>query len=163
MKDFRRLTLEEKVGQVFFLGFSGYALDANTRAVLELVQPGGIMLSQRNIENFDQIYRLTSGFVEGPPVPAFVAIAQEGGPVDRLKQLFAPIPSIREAALGGVMQVRLFGRIIASELEAAGFNTAFGPVLDLAAANSMMEERTLSADPLEVRSEERRVGKECRG
>jgi len=150
MKDSGRLTLEEKVGQLFFLGFLGYDPDANTRALLDLIQPGGIVLSQRNIESFDQIYRLTSGFVEGWAIPALVGIAQEGGPVDRLKQLFEPIPSIREAADGGILQVRLFARIIASELEATGFNTAFTPVLDLDAPNSVMRDRTLSAEPLEV-------------
>ena len=150
MKDFRRLTLEEKVGQLFFLGFPGYGPDANTRALLDLIQPGGIVLAQRNIANFDQLYRLTSRFVEGWAIPALVGIAQEGGPVDRLKQVFAPIPSMREAAEGGITQVRLFARIVASELEAAGFNTSFAPVLDLDTPDSVMRDRTLSADPHEV-------------
>jgi len=150
MKDFRRLTLEEKVGQIFFLGFSGSTPDAGTRSVLELVQPGGIVFSQRNIESFDQIYRLAGSFVETPSMPAFVAIAQEGGAVDRLKQLFAPLPPIREAAAGGMTQIRLFARIIGAELEASGLNTVFGPVLDLESPESVMRDRTLAADPVEV-------------
>src|SRR5262245_12594184 len=150
MKDPRRLTLEEKVGQLFFLGFPGSVPDPNTRALLDLVQPGGIALSPRNIENFDQIYELARRFVEAALVPSFVGIAQEGGPVDRFKQLFAPLPSAREVADAGITQIRLFARIIASELQVAGFNTNFAPVLDLNAPNSIMRERTLSSNPLEV-------------
>ena len=150
MKDLGRLTLEEKVGQLFFLGFSGTEPDANTRALLELVQPGGIVLSQRNIESFDQICRLTVHFAESGIAPTLVGITQEGGPVDRLKQLFAPIPAIQAAGDAGVAQLRLFARVVASELEAAGFNTCFGPVVDLNTPGSFMRDRTLSADPHEV-------------
>jgi beta-N-acetylhexosaminidase len=150
MKHVHRLTLEEKVGQLFFLGFPGYEPDANTRALLQLIQPGGIILSQRNIESFDQIHRLTDGFVEGWPIPTLVGIAQEGGAVDRLKQVFGPIPSMRQAAEGGVSQVRFLARIVALELEAAGFNASLGPVLDLDTPGALMHERTLSSDPREV-------------
>src|SRR5262245_40117213 len=129
MKHLGRLTLEEKVGQLFFLGFPGYTPDANTRALLDLVQPGGIVLSQRNIESFEQIHALPTSFTEGRGLPTFVGIYQEGGPIDRLKQVFAPLPALRDVADLGVTPVRFMAKIIASELETTGFNTSFTPVL----------------------------------
>ena len=51
MKD--HFTLEQKVGQLFVLGFQGYELDRETRALLEVIRPGGFLLFQRNIESFD--------------------------------------------------------------------------------------------------------------
>ena len=36
--------------------------DAETRSLLEMIQPGGFLLFQRNIESFDQIYRRQAGF-----------------------------------------------------------------------------------------------------
>ena len=52
MKD--HFTLEQKVGQLFVLGFQGYELDRETRILIETIQPGGFLLFQRNIENLDR-------------------------------------------------------------------------------------------------------------
>ncbi|PYS06308.1 MAG: hypothetical protein DMG12_04515 [Acidobacteria bacterium] len=150
MRDVRRLTLEEKVGQLFILGFQGYEPDEETRALLEVVRPGGFLLFQRNVESFDQIYRLTSSLREMFPIRPFVAIDQEGGPVDRLKQVFAPMPSMPELAAGGTAQLRLGARIIAAQLEATGFDINLAPVLDLRLPGSITEERSLSPNPGEV-------------
>jgi beta-N-acetylhexosaminidase len=150
MKDVSRLALEEKVGQLFFLGFHGHEPDRHTRELLDIIRPGGIVLSRRNIETFDQTGRLTARFVEGREVPAFVAISQEGGPADRLRHLFAPIPSMSSAAHAGMPQLRLLGRVIGAELQACGFNTLFGPVLDLGMPESVLTGRTLAASPSAV-------------
>ena len=154
MKDLSRFTLEEKVGQLFFLGFRGHRPDQETQTLLDILRPGGILLSQRNIDTFDQTNDLTARFVsgrDGREVPALVAISQEGGPVDRLRQLFGPLPSIQAvASAGGVTQTRVFARLIAAELESLGVNTLLGPVLDLTVPGSVLRERTLSSLPREV-------------
>jgi beta-N-acetylhexosaminidase len=147
MKDLSRLALEEKVGQLFFLGFHGHEPDRETRELLEVIKPGGIVLSRRNIETFDQTTRLTSRFTESRDIPALLAINQEGGAADRLRQLFAPIPSMSDAANGGMPQLRRLGRIIGAELQITGFNTLFGPVLDLSTPGSILRGRTLAASP----------------
>jgi len=150
MKDLSRLSLEEKVGQLFFLGFHGLEPDRETRELLEVIRPGGVVLSRRNIETFDQTARLTSRFAINRDVPALVAIHQEGGAADRLRQLFAPIPSMSDAAGGGIARLRLLARVIGAELQATGFNTLFGPVLDLASPGSILRGRTLAASPAAV-------------
>ncbi len=148
MKD--HFTLEQKVGQLFVLGFQGYELDRETRMLLETIQPGGFLLFQRNIENFDQIYNLTSRLRDMAGTPGLLAIDHEGGRVDRLKQLFAPIPSMAELAEAGMASLRLGARIIAAELEATGFNVDFAPVVDLRLPNSIITDRCLASSPLEV-------------
>ena len=87
MKDVSRLGLEEKIGQLFCLGFHGHEPDRDTRELLEIIRPGGIVLSRRNIETFDQTTRLTARFVEGRDIPSLVAISQEGGAADRLRHI----------------------------------------------------------------------------
>ena len=52
MRDAHRLTLEQKVGQLFILGFQGYQPDQETSALFDYLQPGGFHLFQRNIESF---------------------------------------------------------------------------------------------------------------
>lgn len=150
MKDGGRLTLEEKIGQLFILGFQGPAPDTETRALLDVLRPGGFILIQRNIESFDQIYELTSRLRQMFSVPPLLAIDHEGGRVDRLKQIFASMPSMPELAAAGTAQLRMGARVIAAELEAAGFNVDFAPVLDLRVEGSVLEERSLSSDPGEV-------------
>src|SRR5919108_2055168 len=148
MKD--HFTLEQKVGQLFVLGFQGHELDRETRFLIDVIRPGGFLVFQRNIENFDQIYELTNKLRDISSTPAFLAIDHEGGRVDRLKQIFAPIPSMPELAAVGMAQLRLGARIIASELEATGFNLDFAPVVDIRWPGSIVAERCLAADPNEV-------------
>ena len=150
MKDAHRLTLEEKVGQLFLLGFQGYEPDYETQVLLDVVRPSGFLFFHRNIESFDQIYELTTRLREMSSIPPLLAIDHEGGRVDRLKQIFAPIPSMPELAAAGTAQLRFGARIIAAELEATGFNVDFAPVLDLRLPGSIVAERCLSAEPVEV-------------
>src|SRR6185295_7287661 len=150
MKEFHRLTLEEKIGQLFWLGFQGPAPDASARELMGIIHPGGFILSQRNIESFDQLCSLTGSLTEGFGIPALVSVGQEGGAADRLKQLFAPLPSVREVASDGTASLRMQARIIASELEVSGINTSLSPVLDLHTPSSVMRDRTLSSNPGEV-------------
>jgi beta-N-acetylhexosaminidase len=150
MKILSRFTLEEKVGQLFFLGFRGSMPDLETQGLLDVIRPGGLVLSQRNIDTFDQINELTGNWTDRREIPALVGISQEGGPADRLKQLFQPLPSMSEVAAGGVTQIRVLARLIAAELESLGINTLFGPVLDLSTPGSILRERTLASMPREV-------------
>jgi beta-N-acetylhexosaminidase len=150
MKDISRLTLEEKVGQLFFLGFQGSAPDSETQALLDGIRPGGFLFFQRNIESINQFFGLTTRLREINGLPLFLALEHEGGRVDRLKQVFSPLPSMTELASLGTAFVRAGAKIIAAELEAAGLNLNFAPVLDLSTSGSVMSERTLSSNPLEV-------------
>jgi len=150
MKDTNHLTLDQKVGQLFLLGFQGYELDRETRTLLEVIRPGGILLFQRNIESFDQIYSLTNQLREISTTPTIMAIDHEGGRVDRLKQIFSPIPSMADLAEAGMAQLRLGARIIAAELEATGFNLDFAPVVDLGLPDSILAQRCLATNSADV-------------
>ncbi len=150
MKTLARLTLEERIGQLFFVGFQGPAPDTDAAAMLDRIRPGGIVFLQRNIESLDQIYDLSLEFQARASVPLFLAINQEGGAVDRLKHVIAPLPSVADLADLGTSAVRAGARLVASELEACGFNTNLAPVLDLGIKDAVVRERTLAAGPAEV-------------
>ena len=150
MKELRRMTLEEKAGQLFFVGFRRFNPDAETEELLSLIRPGGIVFSQRNIESIDQVQSLTGVWREKWGIPTFLAIEQEGGQVDRLKHLFAPLPSMQRLASSGTASLRAGARVIASQLEALGLNLNFAPVLDLSRDGGLLQDRALSASPLEV-------------
>src|SRR5262245_8201086 len=144
------LTLEQKIGQLFVVGFQGRSPDADTRALLDVIRPGGFIFFTRNIESFDQIYDLTSTLRDMCAIPPLLAIDHEGGRIDRLKHVFTIMPSMAELAAAGTAQLRAGARIIAAELEATGFNLNLAPVVDLRMPGSIFAERCLAAEPDEV-------------
>jgi len=144
MKDLGRLTLEERVGQMFVLGFSGTTPEADAWARIERIRPGGIVFQQRNIESLDQVADLTLRFRSSQELPPVLAVNQEGGAIDRFKHVLAPVPSPGEVAHAGVGAVRAAARLIVAELVAAGFNVNLAPVLDLGLDGSIHPERALA-------------------
>src|SRR5208337_710495 len=85
--------------------------------------------------------------------PAFLCVDMEGGTVDRLRDVIAPVPSVADVAAAGSKKLfRKHGRTIGAEVQALGFNTNFAPVLDLRfeASKSVLTSRTVSADPKHV-------------
>lgn len=144
------LTLEQKVGQLFVVGFQGFEPDAETCELLNRIQPCGYLLYQRNILAFDQIYELTNRLREMSAIAPLLGVDHEGGRVDRLKHIFAPMPPLAELAGLGLAPLRAGARIIAAELQATGFNLNFAPVVDLRAPNSILAERCLGSTPEQV-------------
>jgi beta-N-acetylhexosaminidase len=55
------LSLEQKVGQLFFIGIPGPEIDAQTRELLDTVAPGGVCLFARNIKTREQTLKLLDG------------------------------------------------------------------------------------------------------
>src|SRR5207248_1830552 len=95
---FFSLPLEQQVGQFFFIGLPGTTIDAEARELIEEVKPGGIILFGRNVESPQQVRELLDDARALVPTPPLVGIDQEGGLVDRLRQIFpvsAPARSIR--------------------------------------------------------------------
>ena len=92
------MTLEERVGQLFIVGFQGSVPDLEASERLTRIRPGGLVFLQRNIESIDQIHDLNLNLQRQANVPLFLAINHEGGAVDRLKHVIAPIPSVADLA-----------------------------------------------------------------
>lgn len=146
-------TLRQQVGQLIIAGLEGPELTSIERAWLKLIRPGGVILFRRNIEEAGQTIQLLREATEICGAPNFRCVDLEGGLVDRLRDLVAPMPS--PAAVYETGKPALFkkhGRLIAREARSLGFNTVFAPVLDLAlpASASVMRSRAVSPEPAEV-------------
>ena len=148
------MNLRHDVGQLLLVGLAGTSLDAQERAWLRLIKPAGVVLFRRNIEAAAQVPALlenvTAAVADGP---IFRAVDVEGGLVDRLRDLIAPVPAPAAVAASGVKKLcREHGRLIGEELRLLGLNTTFAPVLDLrtAASAEVMRTRVVSEDPKAV-------------
>jgi beta-N-acetylhexosaminidase len=152
MKESLRLA----AGSLLVVGLGGEELTALERAWLKLVRPAGIVLFRRNIADAAQTRALlaeATGFCT-PHYGAFVDV--EGGTVDRLRDLLAPIPSVQAVAQAMGLRpgedvfnptrssfAREHGELVARAAKAFGFNSSLAPVLDLALPESrkVMETR----------------------
>ncbi|HLA12801.1 MAG TPA: glycoside hydrolase family 3 N-terminal domain-containing protein [Pyrinomonadaceae bacterium] len=142
------LPLEQQIGQFFYIGLTGTALDADAKALLKYVQPGGIILFGRNVAEPRQVRRLLDDIRELLPIEPLFGIDQEGGLVDRLRKIFTPMPSARTIRQhGDLAGARALGRISGEVLRMLGLNMNFAPVMSI-----MTDERDLLSNGLYSRS-----------
>lgn len=129
------MTIEQKVGQILFVGVPGKDLGSNVSDHLKRIRPGGILLFGHNIRSAMQVSRMNASLsalghsVSG--FPPLLAVDQEGGPVVRIRTS-RPLPSA--LALGLTRDPQLAERAGVETgrlLRALGFNMNLAPVLDL--------------------------------
>ena len=142
------LPLEQQIGQFFYIGLGGTTLDDEARALIEEVQPGGVIIFGRNVAAPQQLRDLLDSVKEVLPNNPLLGVDQEGGLVDRLRKIFTPMPSARTIREhGDLAGARSLGRITGEALRLLGFNMNFGPVMSI-----MTDERDLLSNGLYSRS-----------
>lgn len=144
------MNLRQQVGQLLIAGVAGTELTPLERAWWKLIQPSGIILFRKNIEQASQVVQLLGETVRLTQTPQFRCVDLEGGLVDRLRDLIAPMPSPAAVfATGKRTNFVKHGKLIGREARMLGFNTVFAPVLDLALPTSVpvMKTRVVSLEP----------------
>jgi beta-N-acetylhexosaminidase len=147
------MTLRQAAGQVLVVGLEGAQLSAMEAAWLRLLRPGGVILFRRNIEDAAQTHCLLHTTQQAVESPMLRCIDVEGGTVDRLRDLIAPMPSpFAVAATNKPSLFKKHGSLIGQEAHLLGLNTTFAPVLDLRtdASAEVMTTRVVSGDPAQV-------------
>ncbi len=158
-KYLKNMTLEEKVGQLFVIGFDGPTFDAGLRQMIVEYGVGGIIFFARNVQSPEQAAELTNALQaaakEGGHPGLLAAVDQEGGRVARLTEGtgFTEFPG--GMAAGATGDPRTACRIAASmaeEMRAVGFNVDFAPDLDVNnnPDNPVIGLRSFSSDPQKV-------------
>ena len=131
-----KMSTEEKVAQLFMVGFDGKSVPASMEA-LQIVGVGGAILFARNIDSPEQTAQLTNQLQElsqnsPSKIPLLVSIDQEHGIVSRFSKGFTLYPG--QMALGATKSdtaARTMGEVTSRELRALGINMNLAPVLDV--------------------------------
>ena len=123
------LLLNQKIGQLFFIGIPGPQVDEPTRELLNEISPGGVCLFSRNIREAEQTRHLLDEIRGLLPVTPFLSIDQEGGLVDRLRRIMTPMPAASK--LRNADDASSLAAIIGESLRILGFNMDFAPVVDV--------------------------------
>jgi beta-N-acetylhexosaminidase len=141
------LTLRQQVARLFIFPVSGPVLTIEEAGWLATLQPGGVILVERNFGTAEDVRTLTSaihGVAEG--LPPLVSLDQEGGIVSRLRD--DPAPDAPTLATLALPEISDFARLRADLLASYGFDLNFAPVADVAfTPDSFMAGRTFGDDP----------------
>ncbi len=158
--------LEAKVGQMLLIGFRGLEVDETSPIVRDIREGrvGGVIIFDydvalrspvRNVASPEQLGKLVADLLAANPgTPLFVAIDQEGGRVNRLKERFGFPPTVSQGWLGEQNDPRLtaeYAGRTAKTLSGLGINVNLAPVVDVNVNpdNPVIGklERSFSADP----------------
>jgi beta-N-acetylhexosaminidase len=143
----------KQIGQLLIIGFDGTELTPALSAMLDRMQPAGVILFARNIINAQQTHQLLRDCQGRVKQRLFTCVDLEGGRVDRFRNVTGPAPSAAEVFATGERKLfRKHGQLIAKICAALGFNVDFAPVIDLAfeASRKVMSSRAFSTDPKAV-------------
>jgi beta-N-acetylhexosaminidase len=143
-------------GQLLFVGFAGTSVPPDLAARIREGRIGGVVLFRRNIEDPAQVRALAAELhrLAPPEAPLTVALDQEGGRVQRLREPWTEWPPMRTLGRGSVADTAAFARALALELLDAGFNLDFAPVVDVDSNpdNPVIGDRSFARDPATVGS-----------
>lgn len=147
-----KLPLEERVGQMMFVGIPGQDYDEVAKKLVEECHVGGVIHFDRNLATSDQVKALnqalqTGAQNTGAKIPLFISVDQEGGQVARMRDTLVVAPSAASlGAQGQPAAVREWAEKTAINLKEHGFNTNFAPVADL----GLTSNRSYGNTPAEV-------------
>ncbi len=127
------------------------------RAFYRDFAPFGFILFARNVENPDQLRRLTGDLRDSVGRNAPILVDQEGGRVQRLRaphwmEWTPPLDFVQAAGANAAKAMALRYRLIARELMSVGIDANCAPVGDLITPHThpFLKNRCYGADPAEV-------------
>ncbi len=152
------MTLEEQIGQVLMVGFSGSTPSEEIMDLIQRFHVGNIILFSRNVCDAQQVLELTHSLQviakdAGQPYPLLIAIDQENGIVQRLGEAVTIFPG--NMALGAIGSEEVAYKVALAtghELKALGINMNLAPVVDVNnnPANPVIGVRSFGEDPQQV-------------
>lgn len=141
----------------FMLDLEGETLSDVERERLNHPLAGGLILFSRNYRSIPQLTALIGDVRAARDAslpPLLIAVDHEGGRVQRFREGFTRLPSMRslgrrweEDADAALVEAKQIGYLLAAELRAVGVDFSFTPVLDLDYGISAIGDRALHRDP----------------
>ena len=124
-------------GRHLFIGVTGTDLTPATRRLLKTVQPGGVVLFARNVDNAGQVRDFVRALHDALPIRPLIAIDQENERVNRLRNIVGELPTLADIKQAGTAEQ--FGVAIGSSLRDLGIDLDLAPVLDLELAGGQVD------------------------
>jgi beta-N-acetylhexosaminidase len=129
-------SLDIKIGQMILIGFPGTKVDDKVLEEIRQGKVGSIIVFEKNIpakNSYAELKKITWTYQHAASIPLFIAIDQEGGKVNRLKEKYGFPKSVSAAKLGkfSLDSIQFYAETTAATLAGLGINVNFAPVVDL--------------------------------
>jgi beta-N-acetylhexosaminidase len=139
--------LEKQIGQLFIVGFDGTTVSQELTDLFKKYKPGGVLLLEKNIENAEQLKKLTSDLqalsLQETGLPLFISVDQEGGTISRIDFLQE---KTAQSAIENTDQAYQIGLARGEELKELGINLNLAPLLDETQEGDFFFDRTFQKD-----------------
>lgn len=152
----QKLTLKQKISQLFIFGFKGHSIEEDLADKLNHLQPGAVVVFGRNISSLHQVsklnYEAQKLSLKNTGIPLIIAVDQEGGSVIRIKTSPSLPSALTLGSSGDSSLVKEAGAVTGELLNTLGFNMNLAPVVDISDDNvqGFIANRSFSADPDKV-------------
>lgn len=132
----KRDSLAIKIGQMIMIGFPGSQVDSLVLQEVAAGKAGAVIFFEKNIpptNSYNGLKKIIWSYKKAATIPLLVAIDQEGGKVNRLKEKYGFPRSVSATQLGKypLDSVQFYAESLAGNLAGLGFNINFAPVVDL--------------------------------
>ncbi len=150
----QQMTLEEKIGQMLIISFTGTSMGPTLKNDLIKYKPGGVILFSSNLGNYNTSINLVKNIQSTGDIPLFISIDQEGGKVQRLTSITGKPATVIPPmyAVGKMNDTSLaydIGVVMAEELRVFGINMDFAPTIDVLTTedSKVMGSRSFGSNP----------------
>ena len=146
------MTLEEKIGQLIYMDYRNLEeMNVSLEKILSTYHPGGFILFKSNVSDFKQTQKFIQDIKNIPRTPIFVGTDQEGGRVQRIKDIdhFTAMPPMMEVGKTcDPSYAYEIGNQMGEELHYLGINMDMAPILDIYSnpENKVIGDRTFGSD-----------------
>lgn len=148
------LTIEEKVGQMFMVGFEGTSVPTSLNTAIECQKFGNFIYFGANVADDTKVATMSEAIqtkvMDEIGIPAFISMDQEGGMVVRFAEEATHfIGNMALAATNNPLNAYQVGIHMGEELRHYGVNLNLAPVLDVNnnPANPVIGIRSYADDP----------------
>ncbi|MCL6457433.1 MAG: glycoside hydrolase family 3 protein [Gorillibacterium sp.] len=128
----KRMTLEQKVGQLFMCGFDDTKPNEPILRLISDYHIGGVNYFRRNAQTPEQVAVLSAELQQASGTPLLISIDQEGGMAAGIERGVTLMPGNMALSATGDTQGAYEAALIAGrELRAMGINMDFAPCMDI--------------------------------
>jgi beta-N-acetylhexosaminidase len=131
-------SLSIKIGQMLLIGFADTKVDEKVLKEIKDGKVGSVIIFEKNIpktNSYIGLKKIIWTYQQAASIPLFIAIDQEGGRVNRLKEKYGFPRSVSASYAGkskSLDTVRFYAEATAATLAGLGINVNFAPTVDLA-------------------------------
>lgn len=150
MYDIKKMTLEEKIGQMIGFAFKGTDYNEELKMQIEDMKVGLVIFFKDNCANPKQVFDLNKEINKHAKIPPFISLDQEGGMVARVTEGITQSPGAMPiSATRNPRNAYKLAYNMGREMQMLGFNFNFAPVGDINnnPKNPVINVRSYSENP----------------